>query len=357
MTEAHATARLEVGGPVGVDDLREAWAPLARASGRIFSTHEWSAAWWHTYGRDRVPRVMPLTNGNGALVGIVPIYIDRRFGLRIARFIGHGAGDELGPVCAPEDRPAVADALVRMLRSGVIGADVLLAEAVPAIEGWQDQLEATILHRVSSPTIVFATDDWEAYLATVSANLRGQLRQRERRLVRERKTVYRVTADERSLSSDLDTFFALHAARWGSASTLLARTDFYRRFCSVALERGWLRLSFLYIDDEPAASSLDFRYGDIQFHYNSGRDPRWDSHSAGLVLRAMTLRDALAEGTTEYRFLRGDEPYKARFATGDRGSLTFALPHSRLGRLSVSVAARLAASGTGRRMLRQAGTA
>ena len=39
---------------------------------------------------------------------------------------------------------------------------------------------------------------------------------------------------------------------------------------------------------------------------------------------AHTVRVAIADGVEEYRLLRGDEPYKARFATDDPGLETIA---------------------------------
>lgn len=347
--------RLEIGEPVGLDDLADVWSALALSSGRIFSTPEWAAAWWHTYGQGREPLVLPVVDGDGRVAAILPLYVTRRLGLRIARFIGHGAGDELGPVCAPPDHDEVSTILGRLPRSDRVSADLVLAEAIPEVERWHAVPGATVLHRTGSPTIRFEAADWDAYLATLSPNLRGQLRRRERRLLREHTAACRVTADAASLEHDLDTFFALHRARWGPASSLLGRSDFYRRFCTLALERGWLRLSFLEIDGQPAAAALDFRFGGVQFHYNSGRDPHWDEYSAGLVLRAMTLRDALTDGIAEYRFLRGDESYKARFANGDRGSMTFALAAPGRGRLALGIAAGLARSRHGRRILRRAG--
>jgi CelD/BcsL family acetyltransferase involved in cellulose biosynthesis len=61
----------------------------------------------------------------------------------------------------------------------------------------------------------------------------------------------------------------------------------------------------------------DLVYGNSYFHYNSGRDPRYDSLSPGLLVRAATIRAAIDEGLVSYRFLRGDETYKYRFPVHD----------------------------------------
>jgi CelD/BcsL family acetyltransferase involved in cellulose biosynthesis len=69
------------------------------------------------------------------------------------------------------------------------------------------------------------------------------------------------------------------------------------------------------------------RYANAEFDYQGGRDPDWKSASVGLVLVAHSIRRALEDGMREYRFLRGDEPYKYRFADHDPGLETFAMSH------------------------------
>ena len=57
----------------------------------------------------------------------------------------------------------------------------------------------------------------------------------------------------------------------------------------------------------------------------------------GFVLLAHTIREALQDGMSEYRLLRGDEDFKYRFATSDPGLETLARPNGALGRLALAV--------------------
>jgi CelD/BcsL family acetyltransferase involved in cellulose biosynthesis len=339
---------------VGLDSAPEPWSVLAHASRRIFSTPEWATAWWAEYGRGREAEVLSAVDAKGVVIGVLPFYVATQRGLKVGRLIGHGAGDELGPVCSPEASAEVGRALSDWLR-GDMGSDVFLTESLPAVEGWEQYLGGTVLRRSANPVTHFPDGDWDAFLATMSANARSQLRSRERKLFREHAAVYRVTSGRDELEADLDTFFALHRMRWGGASSLLRREPFYRRFAATAFDRGWLQLSILSAAGAPIASGMDFRYAGIQFQYNSGRDPAWDDASAGTVLRAITMRDAIAAGIREYRFLRGDESYKQRFATDDRGLVTLASGVSTLGKVVVALAAASAGFGPTRRLLARAG--
>ncbi len=344
-------AGLRLGQALDFNLLRADWARLARLSRRIFSTPEWAEAWWSSYARGRRSLILPMLDSDDRVVAIMPLCLEERWPLRLARFLGHGAADELGPVCHPADGPRVGDHLRERVGSPPLSVDILLFDASPEIERWDQLVGGSAIHTSSSPSATFSGTDWDDYLRSLSRNQREQVRRRERRLFREHDARYRVTTDGETLVTDLDTFFDLHRARWPSGSSLLGREPFYRDFAARALENGWLRLSFLEVGGRAVASHLDFSYAGVHFQYNSGRDSRWDEYSVGGVLRWLTMRNAFQEGVTEYRFLRGGEAYKWRIADHDRGSAIVAVPGTRLGRIAVQIARRLARSRSGRDLL------
>ena len=94
----------------------------------------------------------------------------------------------------------------------------------------------------------------------------------------------------------------------------------------MALERGWLRLWVAEVDGSPRRGLVRACASPgCEWYYQSGRDPAWDEHSVGFVLLAHTIRSAFEDGMREYRFLRGGEEYKGRFADGDPGVETMVL--------------------------------
>ena len=56
-----------------------------------------------------------------------------------------------------------------------------------------------------------------------------------------------------------------------------------------ALERGWLRLWVLEADGKAVAAWYGFRFAQIDWYYQSGRDPDWERQSVGFVLLAHTI--------------------------------------------------------------------
>jgi CelD/BcsL family acetyltransferase involved in cellulose biosynthesis len=260
----------------------------------------------------------------GQLVAILPLYLWRGRPLRVVRLVGHHVGDQLGPICRPGDRRAVSEALTAALSR--FDADVFVGEHLPGDEKWGALLGAKVLKRDASPALRVDGASWDEFLASCSSNLRSQIRVRERRLARQHDIRYRLTASRDELETDLDTLFALHRLRWDEEATTFAKYEaFHRDFAACALDRGWLRLWFLEIDNQPRAAWYGFRFAGVQSYYQAGRDPAWDRSSVGSVVLMHSIRETFDDGMSEYRFLRGDEPYKYRFATSDQGVETIGI--------------------------------
>jgi CelD/BcsL family acetyltransferase involved in cellulose biosynthesis len=315
-------------------ELREEWPELAEASGGIFATWEWADAWWRHFGRGRPLLLHAARSADGALSAVLPLYAWRSRTLTVLRFLGHGPGDELGPIYRPREAAAAAAALRDALAR--IRFDVFLGEQLPGADGWSDLLLARRWRREASPTLRIPTGGWSAYLASRSSNFREQLRRRARALER-KGGVFRL-ADANSLERDLDALFALHRARWRGQRTDFADTPFHRELARTAADRGWLRLWLLEVGDAPVAAWHGFHAGGVTSYYQAGRDPAFDRLSVGFVLLAHTLETAIAEGATEYRFGRGAEAFKYRFTDEDPGLETVALTRSVAGRASIGAA-------------------
>lgn len=306
---------------------------LSARDGNIFTTFEWMSAWW-THQRDGDSLLLAACrDASGAAVGLLPLVIRRERGLRVVRLLGHGPADRLAPICAPADRQRVASALRRALHES--GCDLFVGEQMPADEGWGAAIGATQLEREASPVLHIGGRSWDEFLARRSSNFRQQVRRRERRLAKEGHMRYRLADDPDRVAADVDTLIELHNARWhagGSTAFAGARRELHHDFAARALERGWLRLWLLEIDERPVAAWYGFRYGGAEWFYQSGRHLSAGGEAVGFVLLCHTIREAMNDGMREYRLLRGDEAYKARFADRDSGLQTVALALSARGR-------------------------
>jgi CelD/BcsL family acetyltransferase involved in cellulose biosynthesis len=112
----------------------------------------------------------------------------------------------------------------------------------------------------------------------------------------------------------------LHEQRWDGAGAFRdPRVErLHRCFAQELARRGQLWLTTLDLDGTPAAAWYGFADHDTVYFYQSGRDPRWDHESVGVVLMAMMIRRAIERGFRRFDFLRGDEAYKRTWTKARR---------------------------------------
>jgi dTDP-4-amino-4,6-dideoxygalactose transaminase/CelD/BcsL family acetyltransferase involved in cellulose biosynthesis len=294
------------------------WDELAELSRNVFATRDWISLWWSHFGRGRRLLLTACRSPTGQLVAILPLYLAASRRVRVLRLLGHGTADLLGPVCAPEHRMDAGRALRRLLDDRTVPWDFFLGELLPGDEPWSSLLGARTIGRDGYPILRFEGRTWEEYAQSRGRRFRKGIGQAERRLARDHDVRMRLTDDPERLSSDLDTLFALHRARWtDEESPFGANERFHRLLSEQAFRNGWLHLWILEIDGQAVAAEHTFRFAEAQNHYQGGRRPDWDHASVGSLLFTHTVRDAFEAGLTDCRFLRGREEYKYRFANED----------------------------------------
>jgi CelD/BcsL family acetyltransferase involved in cellulose biosynthesis len=295
--------------PLGnLHDARPVWELLERASANPFATWMFAELWWRHLGGRRPLWLLGVRAGD-QVVALLPVY-DRE---RELRLLGHGDADLLGPIGVAEQHPLALRCLSAFVTA--IGKP-LIADELPA--GSSVPLGGTVVRRTPSPVLDLPVEGFDALLATRSRNLRSGVRTRERRLARAYEVKIR-TAEEHTLSRDLETLFALHHARWKGSTSVFSgpRVPFHRELAQRALARGWLRLRLLELDGRPVAVNYALRVGDAEWYYQTGRDPAFGRASVGAVLHAACIRCACEEGAREYRMLRGDQRYKRSWCNRD----------------------------------------
>ena len=338
----------------GLQEACEDWAALAPATRNVFSTWDYAAAWWRHLAGDQELWLHRVRTPDGRVAALLPLCRHAVRGMGVVRFVGHGVADELGPICAPEDRGLAAAGLTTVLDERRGAWDVLITENVRADAGWAQLLGGRVIRSEPSPVLTIAGAAWEEIEQGFSRSLRKAMRYGERRLLRDHGLTLRLCDDPARLEADLEAFFTLHDARWaqgGSVAFTGARRELHRDLATVLLERGELRLWIAEADGRPAAAWYGFRYGDVDGFYQSGRDPRYDALSLGSVVIWHTIRAAAQDGQAEYRFLRGDEAYKARFASHDEPVETVVLASGRRSRAMLAAAGAMSARQATRRFV------
>jgi CelD/BcsL family acetyltransferase involved in cellulose biosynthesis len=338
------TAELRLEPASDLADVRSEWTKLALRAGSVFGTWEWADTWHRHLGAGAQ---MALAIGRGPTndpVAVLPLCVPRVRPVRVLRFIGAGPSDELGPICAAEDRPAASAALRRHVAECSAGGGIFLGERLWGGHWPVRELGGTVVSRTANPVLPASGRSFDEFLSSRTRNFRDQVRRRERKLARAAKLSYRLTQDPGQLDADMSTLIRLHQARWSEGESNAfagARTPFHIEFARRALENGWLRLWTMELDGAPVASWYGFRYAGVETYYQAGRDPEFDAQNVGFVLLCHSIRSALDDGVREYRFGSGNEAYKSRFAEQDPGLETVVVPIGTRGRIA-EVAIRLA---------------
>ena len=321
---------LPVTDAAGLAGLADGWRFLAEVCpfATVFQSFEWNAAWWRHYGRRPGRRLHLLTfvePESGRLVGLAPLMTSFWHGtpLRRLSFLGTGASDYLDVIAAPGYETAVVEAFHQTLaRSG----------------GWQiadlQQLREGGLLRAHPPTknsplayrdasgepcpYLTLPDDWNALTRQFGKKTRANIGYYDRALRKVYDVSVAAITQPDELNDEMTRLFDLHQRRWnqrwlpgvfGSKGV----QNFHRDAARSLFESNLLRLFCLRLDGQTQAALYCFGMGDRVCYYQGGFEPTLAKWSLGTVLTAHALQAAIGEGRAVFDFLRGDEPYKAKW--------------------------------------------
>ncbi|MBV9848648.1 MAG: GNAT family N-acetyltransferase, partial [Armatimonadetes bacterium] len=243
--------------------------------------------------------------------------------LRRLTFLGVGASDYHDLLARPGREDAVASAFHDWLRrhGGWQIADLpqlremgLLRPRPPRPElglTWRDAPQE------ACPFLPLP-DTWDALLQTFGKKTRSNLGYYDRALRKVFAVEVGPVTDAGALDDEMTRLFELHQRRWNQrwlpgvfGGRRVQR--FHREAARALLERGNLRLFTLKLDGETQAALYCFAFGDRLCYYQGGFEPTLAKWSLGTVLTAHAMQSAIAEHRAVFDFLRGDEPYKAKW--------------------------------------------
>ena len=299
----------------------DAWDALLAAS-RLrspFLSWTWQAHWTAAFAADRRLEVRRVTDADGDLVAVLPLYEAMPGTLELIG--GADVSDYLDLLVRAGHEE---DAWAALLQSRTAERERWLLHAVPAASptvgvlptlAGSCSLSATVEREERCPVLSLPSS-WDAYLASLSGKHRHELTRKIRRFERDvpdGRVVCVHTAPD--VGARLGDFLALHrASRTGKATFMYARMEtFFRAAIPALAARDGVRLWLLEAGGAPIASFICLEWDDTVGLYNSGFSPAHAALSPGLVLLSHVIRDAIGRGRPRFDFLRGEERYKLEF--------------------------------------------
>lgn len=320
----------------GFEKLKPIWGEILEASSAncFFLTWEWLFTWWTHLAGERKLFILNVRSGDET-VGIAPL-VERpaRFGasLRSLEFLASGAigSDYLDLIVRGgyevEAVESIAGYLAErklMLSLSQLGSSALawrLARRLEERSGYRPFPLATDV----CPYIDLTGHTWTSYLSTLGSSHRANFLRRCKQVNRQFKMRFVPANSEETRREFLAILLELHRKRWSEkgSSEAFSTPDmvaFHQELSRLALDRGWLRLFVLWLDDRPAAALYGFCRDGRFYFFQSGLDPEYSRYSVGLVTMGLAIKSAIEEGAKEYDLLHGDESYKFLWAGRKRG--------------------------------------
>ena len=273
-------------------------------------------SWWLTAASVGRPHYLLAVANDGRLAGGLALEEHGPRALPTLRMMGSGPlcpdhldviaeeglrGDVLGLVRGWLERPGD-----RMLELDGVPAHSDLPRAIP---------DSRWVVEAVAPWMRVPTDA-EAFLRGRSSNFRSNVRKVARRL--DQKGVRHRVVPPTDVEGALRTLRGLHEGRWGHRSRFLQVFDRFADAARAGVALGEFSFHELVAGPTPIAAVACFEVAGRVSFYQSGRstDPQW--RGAGTLLLFEIMKDAMRKGLTEFDLLRGNEPYKASFATDSR---------------------------------------
>lgn len=324
--------------PDGFTALAAEWNPLLRRSqfNSFFLTHEWQTTWWRYQGEGDLWILAFRQPETDELLGIVPLYLVT---VKSGKLAGQRKLNLVGCI-------EVSDYLDAIIRKGcemTVYRELLVWLQGPDAPAW-DVLDLCNLPEASRTQHVMPTlgeemglrvevsqEDtapqfrlplqYDQYLdEQVEKKQRHEIRRKQRRAEREADISFVIVDDSQNLAAEVDDFIALQRASRADKAEFMTpeMRRFFNAAAQVMADAGYLRLCFLTINGEKAATLFAFEYDKRFWLYNSGYDPEaYAQLSPGWVILAYSIQYAIAAGCTVFDFMQGNEEYKYRFGGQD----------------------------------------
>lgn len=311
-------------------DLEPIWNRLVEEAGidHPFLSHEWVRAWWECFGAGKQLHILVVTAG-GEPVAIAPLMLTHvwMYGCRIRRlqFISNVHTQRADVIIARWPKEAyraiwdcLADQMAQwdVLKLSQMPADSRTLEELPRLaagEGFQIGLWGP----VSSPCLPLR-GTWDNYYESLGGKHRSNIRNRLKRLSLLGQVGLEEVSSGEQLDSDLEEGLRIEAAAWKEKAGTAIRCcpelhHFYTKFARIAAQRGWLRLQFLTVAGRRIAFHYSLCYKNSLFLLKPGYDPDYAPYSPSNLLCYLVLRDAFAEGLSNYEFLGTADEWKLRW--------------------------------------------
>lgn len=313
--------------------IQSDWSRLAGAS--PCESWAWMTSWWKHYGQQRELFVLVVRDGH-RVVCIAPWFLEHSAAEgRCIRVLGSGkvCSDYIALLTAQDHRATATGAIAEWLRDSNHDGQASHRWDVLHLEGVRKDEHAILglvgeLERFGQSIHCEPTDGcWRLEVPGSRKEFLSSLKKYRRRKFRNIFDRYidngRATltlASDSTFDELYETLVDYHQRRWRLRGIQGCHSSpqfagFLRETTQAFRKVGQALLASVEIDGIRSACSLGFVVDNVHYLYQTGMDPTARSHQAGWTLNLLHIQHAINNGIRAIDFMRGDEPYKARFGS------------------------------------------
>ncbi len=329
MTKVPSQLRLQVINETEAMSVsRSQWNELA--GDHPFLCWEWIFSWWQTYKSTREAAVLVVVDENDRWVGLFPLCIERqRFWGRVLVNMasGRACSDHVRPIIAAGfERPVLALMAGWIQQQSVdksfdlIDWDGLDVDD-PLVEQLIGALTVAGMSRRDLPIeaswVVKLPRDWNSFEKSINKSFRRKV---QKALRNEQLSGVEVLTlkTETEFRENWSTLVRLHEARRESMDQIgcfqdAGFSEFLLQAISSMAERGGATVLLARKNGVPFGMIMLLFGGRQAYMFQSGFDPAQRQLEPGHLMATCATRHSIEQGISHFDFLRGDEPYKARW--------------------------------------------
>lgn len=316
------TLSVEVG---SIERLSE-WpcvADLRDWHGFVFQTREFLRIWVETIGVGRGSECrLVFVRDAGVPVLLLPLCIEKRYGVRLLRFMDGGVGDYNGPLLR-RDRPLRFswDEIWAAVRARLPQVDGVELRKIAPLSGLvaNPMMALPDLVEVATGSLVRPSGSWDEYLSPQSRRRHARGTKRALGKLNARAEVALVRANEPRLATEILAFIEGHKRAQYRRTIGFDNFDlpgyaaFFQAMCSEAALAAVSDVSCLKAGAQLIAGHLGYRDPYRLYYILPTYDPAWSA--AGRIHCEMLIEECFHGAQRIFDFGEGGESYKRTWAT------------------------------------------
>ncbi len=320
------------------DILSQPWEHLITLSSinTPFLTWQWQKLWWSNWNQNRHLRIVTLSEENGRLCGIAPLYSEEtQEGQKLKLLGSSDLCDYLDFIVAKGEETRFYHTFFSYLTSSFAEETTLCLNSLQQYSPTLSFLKS-IAHNKdynidinledTAPSLDLPSN-FESYLKRLTKKDRHEIRRKMRRAEKGAKITFGMVDHPSQVMQKMPHFITLFRKSAEKKNNFLneLREKFFLALADEFSRMGWLEIFTLSFDEMEVAYLFCFNYQDTLYLYNSAYDPNCYNFSPGIVAITYCLEDSINRGIKQFDFLRGNESYKYHFGAQDQNLYTLTL--------------------------------